>query len=170
MTHSSLVQSFCSILMSVIRCHLAPIMHVLLLRHRVLKTGAEQLARMFRVSPQALFLHKHCVSPQALCFSSFPEDFKHSPCTTRTCGSSTNDLRPVAPTAAVITVCQGVVLFKLKQLMKDYIDLYRRNWSTDDAVICVLQKVYSLSEETDSSVRLIFFGSPMQHHLLVQKL
>ena len=54
MTHSSLVQSFYSILMSVVRCHLAPIMHVLLLRHRVLKTGAEQLARMFRVSPQPL--------------------------------------------------------------------------------------------------------------------
>ena len=158
MTHSSLVQSFCSILMSVIRCHLAPIMYVLLLRHRVLKTGDEQLARMFRVSPQPL------------CFSSFPEDFKHFPCTTRTCGSSTNDLRPVAPTSAVITVCQGVVFFKLEHLVKDYIDFYRRNRSTDDAVICVLEKVYSLSEETDSSVRLMFFGSPMQHHLLVQKL
>ena len=163
--------------MSVIRCHLAPIMYVLLLRHRVLKTGDEQLARMFRVSPQPLcfstttvFLHNHCVSPQPLCFSSFPEDFKHFPCTTRTCGSSTNDLRPVAPTSAVITVCQGVVFFKLEHLVKDYIDFYRRNRSTDDAVICVLEKVYSLSEETDSSVRLMFFGSPMQHHLLVQKL
>ena len=81
-----------------------------------------------------------------------------------------NDLRPVTPTSAVITVCQGVVFFKLEHLVKDYIDFYRRNRSTDDAAICVLEKVYSLLEETDSSVRLMFFGSPMQHHLLVQKL
>ena len=52
--------------------------------------------------------------------------------------SSSNDLRPVALTSAVMKVCKRVVLCKLDSLVKDYTDplqfAYRRNRSIDDAV------------------------------------
>ena len=63
--------------------------------------------------------------------------------------------------------------------MKDYIDplqfANRRNRNTDDAVLYVLEKIYSHLEKAGSSVRLMFFDfssafNTMQPHLLVQKL
>ena len=55
-----------------------------------------------------------------------------------------NDLRPVALTSAVMKVCERVVLCKLEKLVKDYIDplqfAYRKNRSTDDAVLYSLEK------------------------------
>ena len=58
-----------------------------------------------------------------------------------------NDLRPVALTSAVMKVCECVVLCKLKKLVKDYIDplqfAYRKNRSTDHAVLYSLENVYS---------------------------
>ena len=150
MTHSSFVHLFYSIFMSygVIWHRLYTFFYYVIEYSR---RALNSLLAYF------VFLHNHC--------SSFLEDFMHFPCTTRTCGVIYE-----APTAAVFTVRQGLVLCKLEHLMTDYIDLYRRNGSTDDAVICILEKLYSLLEETGSSVRLMFFGSPMQHHLLVQKL
>ena len=75
--------------------------------------------------------------------------------------SSLNDLRRVAPTSAVTKVCERVVVCKLDSLVKDYTDplqfAYRRNGSTDDAVLYVLENIYSHLEKGGSSVRLMFF-------------
>ena len=75
--------------------------------------------------------------------------------------SSLNDLCPVALTSAVMKVCERVVLCKLDSLVKDYIDplqfAYRRNRNTDDAVLYVLEKIYSHLEKAGSYVRLMFF-------------
>ena len=50
-----------------------------------------------------------------------------------------NDLSPVALPSALMRVCERVVLCKLDSLVKDSIDplqyVYRRNRSTDDAVL-----------------------------------
>ena len=60
--------------------------------------------------------------------------------------SSLNDLRPVAFISAVMKVCERVVLCKLDSLVKDYVDpfqfAYRRNRSTDDAVLYVLENIH----------------------------
>ena len=65
--------------------------------------------------------------------------------------SSMNDLRPVALTSAVMKVCERVVLCKLEKLVKDYLDplqfAYRKNRSTDDAVLYSLENIYSHLEE-----------------------
>ena len=70
--------------------------------------------------------------------------------------SSLNDLRPVALISAVMKECERVVLCKLDSLVKDYIDplqfAYRRNRSTDDAVLYVLENIYSHLEKGGSSV------------------
>ena len=93
--------------------------------------------------------------------------------------SSLNDLRPVALISAVMKECERVVLCKLDSLVKDYIDplqfAYRRNRSTDDAVLYVLENIYSHLEKGGSSVRLMFFDfssafNTTQSHLLVQKI
>ena len=58
-----------------------------------------------------------------------------------------NDLHPVALTYAVMKVCERVVLCKLEKLVKDYLDplqfAYRKNRSTDDAVLYSLENIYS---------------------------
>ena len=70
--------------------------------------------------------------------------------------SSLNDLRPVALTSAVMKVCERVVLCKLDSLVKDCIDpvqfAYRKNRSTDDAVLYVLENICSHLEKAGSSV------------------
>ena len=70
--------------------------------------------------------------------------------------SSLNDLRPVALTSVVMKVCERVVLCKLDSLVKDYVDpfqfAYRRNRSTDDAVLYVLENICSHLEKAGSSV------------------
>ena len=70
--------------------------------------------------------------------------------------SSSNDLRPVVLTSAVMKVCERVVLCKLDSLVKDYTDplqfAYRRNGSTDDAVLYVLENIHSHFEKAGSSV------------------
>ena len=49
-------------------------------------------------------------------------------------------------------VCERVVLCKLEKLLKDYIDplqfAYRKNRSTDDAVLYSLENIYSHLEKT----------------------
>ena len=74
---------------------------------------------------------------------------------------SMNDLRPVALTSAVMKVCERVVLCKLEKLLKDYIDplqfAYRKNRSTNDAILYSLEDIYSHLEKTGNTVRLTFF-------------
>ena len=90
-----------------------------------------------------------------------------------------NDLRPVALTSAVMKVCEHVVLCTLEKTVKDYIDplqfAYRKNRSTDDAVLYILENIYSHLEKTGSTVRLMFFDfssafNTIRTHLLVQKI
>ena len=63
--------------------------------------------------------------------------------------SSMNDLRPVALISAVMKVCEHVVFCKLE---KDYLDplqfAYRKNRSTNDAVLYSLENIYSHFEKT----------------------
>ena len=85
------------------------------------------------------------------------------------------DLRPVALISAVMKVCEHVVFCKLE---KDYLDplqfAYRKNRSTDDAVLYSLENIYSHLEKTGSTVRIMFFDfskafNTIQPHLFVQK-
>ena len=56
----------------------------------------------------------------------------------------------------MMKVCEQVILCKLESLVKDYIDrsqfAYRRIRSTDNAVLYVLENIYSRLEKADSSV------------------
>ena len=138
---------------------------------RVLKVCVEQLAYIF------------CIVFN-VCFSSntVPTTWKTAcivPIPKRPVISSINDLRPVALTSAVMKVCEHVVLCKLEKLVKDYIDplqfAYRKNKSTDDAVLYSLQNISSHLEKTESTVRLMFFNfssafNTKQLYLLVQKI
>ena len=64
---------------------------------------------------------------------------------------TTYHIVPEALTSAVMKVCERVVLCKLEKLVKDYLDSlqfgYRKNRSTDDAVIYSLENTYSHLEE-----------------------
>ena len=111
---------------------------------RALKTRAEQLASIF------------CIIFNA-CFSTntVPAVWKTVfivPVPKRPVISSLNDLRPVALTSALMKVCERVVLCKLDSLVKDYTDplqfAYRRNGSTDDAVLYVIENIYSHLEKS----------------------
>ena len=103
----------------------------------------------------------HCASPKKICDIVLEWS---SPCSSDIC-----------PDESV----ERVVLCKLDSLVKDYIDplqfAYRRNRSTDDAVLYVLENIYSHLEKGGSSVRLMFFDfssafNTTQSHLLVQKI
>ena len=86
--------------------------------------------------------------------------------------SSLNDLRPVALTSAVMEMCERVVLCKLDSLVKDYIDrsqfAYRRIRSTDNAVLYVLENIYSRLEKADSSVSSANFTKGHDSSVLLQ--
>ena len=80
----------------------------------------------------------------------------------------------------MVKVCECVVLCKLEKLVKDYIDplqfaytSYRKNRSTDDAVLYSLENIYLHLDKTGSTVRLTFFDfssafHTIQPHLLVR--
>ena len=131
---------------------------------RVLKACAEQLAYIFRI------IFNACFSTNTV-----PTTWKTActvPIPKRPVISSMNDLRHVALTSAVMKVCERV-----EKLVKDYIDplqfAYRKNRSTDDAVLYSLENIYSHLEKTGSTVRLMFFDFSSdfpQPHLFVQKL
>ena len=114
---------------------------------RVLKTCAEQLAHIFSI------IFNECFSTNTV-----PAAWKTAcivPVPKRPVISSLDDfLCPVALTSAVMKVCERVVLCKLDRLVKDYIDTlqfaYRRNGSTDDAVLYVLENIYSHLEKAGS--------------------
>ena len=74
-----------------------------------------------------------------------------------------NDLRHIALTSAVMKVYERV-----EKLVKEYIDplqfAYRKNRSTDDAVLYSLENIYSHLEKTGSTVRLMFFDFQVQQY------
>ena len=139
---------------------------------RVPKACAEQLAYRFCIIFNACFSTNNVPTTwKTACTVPIPK---------RPVISSINDLRPVALTSAVMKVCERVALCKSEKLVKDYIDAlqfaYRKNGSTDDAVLYSLENIYSHLEEKEEKKRrrrmycktyvLRFF----QPHLLVQNL
>ena len=110
---------------------------------RVLKACAEQLAYIFCIIFNVCFsTHTVPTTWKTACIVPIPK---------RPVISSINDLRPVALTSAVMKVCERVVLCKLETLVKDYIDplqfAYRKNRSTDDAVLYSFENIYSHLEK-----------------------
>jgi hypothetical protein len=90
-----------------------------------------------------------------------------------------NDLRPVALTSAVMKVLERLVLRHLQVLVSDFLDplqfAYRSKRNVEDAVLYVLNRMYSHLENANTCIRLMFFDfssafNTMQSHLLVQKL
>ena len=89
-----------------------------------------------------------------------------------------NDLRPVALTSAIMKLCERIVLNRLSSIVSGFIDplqfAYQRNRSIDDALLYVLNRVFSHLDEPGHSIRLMFYDfssafNTIQPHLLVQK-
>ena len=90
-----------------------------------------------------------------------------------------NDLHPVALTSCVMKVVERVVLVHLQEQVADFMDpfqfAYRKNRSVDDAILTVLNSIYSHLEKPDMCIRLVFYDlsstfSTIQPHLLSEKL
>ena len=117
----------------------------------VLRVCAEQLCsiltRIFNMSLQA------CQVPSAWKTSSI------IPVPKKKVVSVMNDLRPVALTSCVMKVFERVVLVHLQKQVADHIDplqfAYRSKRGVEDAVLHVLNNVYSHLEKKGSSIRLI---------------
>ena len=76
-----------------------------------------------------------------------------------------NDIRPVALTSAVMKAYERIVLKKISILLKYFTDplqfTFKRNRCIDDAVLYVLQRVYSHLEVAGNTIRLMFLTSPV---------
>ena len=90
-----------------------------------------------------------------------------------------NDLRPVALTSCVMKVFEKCILTHLKIDVAAYEDplqfAYRENRGVEDAILHVLNNVYTHLENSNSCVRLMFFDfssafNTIQPHLLSEKL
>ena len=92
--------------------------------------------------------------------------------------SAMNDLRPIALTSCVMKLFERCVLVNLQHQVGDFIDpfqfAYHKN-RFDDAILHVLNNVYSHLEKTGASIRIMFFDfssafNTIQPHLLADKL
>ena len=90
-----------------------------------------------------------------------------------------NDLRPIALTSYVMKLFEKIVLVQIQDHVLDFIDplqfAYKKNRSVDDALLYLMNKVYSHLEQTNSSIRIMFFDfssafNTIQPHLLALKL
>ena len=72
-----------------------------------------------------------------------------------------NNIRPVALTSAVMEAYERIVLNKMSILLKEFTDplqfAHKKNICIGDAVLYVIQRVYSNLEVTDNTIRLMFF-------------
>ena len=70
-----------------------------------------------------------------------------------------NDLRPVALTSCVMKVVERVVLAQeqLADCMDTFQFAYRKNRSVDDAILQVLNSIYSYLEKPGTCIRLMFY-------------
>ena len=71
------------------------------------------------------------------------------------------DLRPGALTSGVMKVFERVVLLQLQNLVARFMDLlqsaYSKNRSVDDAILHILDQIYSHLDKPDTSFRLMLF-------------
>ena len=90
-----------------------------------------------------------------------------------------NDLCPIVLTSSVMKVFERVVLLWFQKMVTDFVEplqfAYREGWSVDDAILYVLDHVYSHLDKPATSIRLMFhdFSSTfntVQPHLLAKKL
>ena len=90
-----------------------------------------------------------------------------------------NDYRPIALTPCVMKVFEKCFLSHFQSITSNYIDplqfAYRKNRSVDDALLYVLNNIYSHLEKAGSSVRIMFYDfssafNTIQPHLLAKKL
>ena len=90
-----------------------------------------------------------------------------------------NDYRPIALTPCIMKVFEKCFIVQLQALTSKYIDplqfAYRKNRSVDDALLYVLNNIYSHLEKAGSSVRVMFYDfssafNTIQPHLLTEKL
>ena len=89
-----------------------------------------------------------------------------------------NDYRPIALTSCVMKVFERVFIAQLQRITLPFVDpsqfAYRKNRSVDDALLYVLNSVYSHLEKTNSSIRIMFYDfssafNTIQPHLLAKK-
>ena len=90
-----------------------------------------------------------------------------------------NDLRPVALTSCVMKVFEKVVLSHLQAEVAAFMDpfqfAYQKRRSVDDAILYVLNNLYSHLDKPESSIRLMFYDfssafNTIQPHILADKL
>ena len=93
--------------------------------------------------------------------------------------SCMNDLRPVVLTAVPMKVCERIFLNYLKPLVDPILDplqfAYRSDRSCEDAILVLLDLLYSHLELNRNSARIIFFDfssafNTIQPHILITKL
>ena len=144
-----------------------------MLSPRVLKSCSRELADIFT------YIFNLSFSTQSI-----PTIWKHSciiPVPKKPTISCMNDLRPVALTSAVMKICERFVLDHLRSLTSGILDplqfAYAKGRSTEDAVLFMLDKLYSHLENTRASVsaRIMYFDfssafNTIQPHLLADKL
>ena len=79
----------------------------------------------------------------------------------------------------MIPVCERIVLNRLSSIVSGFVDplqfAYQRNRSTDDALLYVLNSVFSHLDKPGNSIRLMFYDfssafNTIQPHLLVEKM
>jgi len=90
-----------------------------------------------------------------------------------------NDYRPIALTSCIMKIFERVFIAQLQRITLPFVDpsqfAYRKNRSVDDALLYVLNSVYSHLEKTNSSIRIMFYDfssafNTIQPHLLAKKL
>ena len=90
-----------------------------------------------------------------------------------------NDLRPVALTSYVMKTFERVVRLQLQPQAADLMDpfqfAYQKNRSVDDAILHVLNNIYSHLDKPSTSIHLMFYDfssafNTIQPHLLADKL
>ena len=138
---------------------------------KLLKTCADQLAGIFTLLFNLSF-HQASVPKLWKTSCVVPVPKKHPI-------KALNDLRPVALTSVPMKIFEKFMLKRLRFLVSDFIDplqfAYRSKRNVEDAVLYVLNKMFSHLENANSSIRLMFFDfssafNTMQCHLLVNKL
>ena len=138
---------------------------------RVLKLCANQLSGIFS-----------CIFNLSLSQCAIPLLWKTSciiPVPNRPNVKVMNDYRPIALTPCIMKIFEKCFIVQFQALTSKYIDplqfAYRKNRSVDDALLYVLNNIYSHLEKAGSSVRIMFYDfssafNTIQPHLLTKKL